>query len=465
MDFLGNPSLGDLAIDYLGREAPLAFEDPPALPTGGAVKPSAGPETTSGGGMAPPGGEDSAPPAKGDDGLNLGPALGAAELFRKILRDAGLKPEGAEELFKMKGAFSESSAPILEPENFSLTGQELTPVEAMVADSGLSLLPESLPFGDSMNFTPPLRGGESFLEGAGGIPSEGLSLSGAGETAAEGLVRDSALSLTAGQEQALLSQLGAYAQYIPYVIAALNVGQTLTGDMQEDQKLLATAALIGNLAASLGISGAAMGAGASAGMAAGIAAPVAMGLGFTLEHFLDMMQDIPHEVREKLDVMKREGENVAPYYQMIDEATTLDQLMNTLIGFSSQYVGGNEGVRMPFIPRVGDKFVGTPNELYPTVTREELLANLDQFSIRPQLGVSEEYLAPWQTALTDLARGRLDLFRRAQEGDPTALAALSLLDRRVGAQKRSRAMKERIRKMEEDERIASVPVGGDGGTA
>lgn len=292
----------------------------------------------------------------------------------------------------------------------------------------------------------------------------------------------------------LISSLGDFAQYLPYIGAGLGIGGIASGNKQDDQKALAAAGTLLSTLVSAGIPGVVGGVGsgiaaatsaaaeaaglgaAGAGTAgsfagAGFAAPLIMGLMFSISHFLDMMENVPHEVREQMDVAKRTPE-AQQYLEGLGEVTDVDQLLRVLTNRSSPIAGGQGGGadRMIFNARFGDKFIGDPaHSRYPVASLEELLANPEKLEIIPQLGVLPGYTDPWKTKITNAARNRLALFSRAKQGDPAALESMALLKARVDTIQKNRAKRERDetdqRTRREREQILDrmLSAGGDSG--
>jgi hypothetical protein len=280
----------------------------------------------------------------------------------------------------------------------------------------------------------------------------GEHAAGAGASLAEGGAE------AAGEEAGaagLAETLGPYAAAVPYIMAALRIAQTLSSEnMQGDQKAIQIGGTLAALAAAVVLPVA-------------IAAPVAMGIAYVADHFIEQAQDIPHDVREQLNVADR-SQNVDRFARELDEATTPRHFFEILQDWSTpREVGrGGEGDRMAFESRWGGGTVFDPKR--GDMTLKRLMSDPGQFSILSQLGVSDTYKEPWNVALTNMVRNRLALFARLKAGDPQARIAMKLLLARVTANRRQREMALAKRKASDAavigpyEREITQGIGGDG---
>jgi hypothetical protein len=235
--------------------------------------------------------------------------------------------------------------------------------------------------------------------------------------------------------ESVLSQLGEYAPYIGLLLAGLNVGQIASsGNLTDEQKAVASV----GPAVSAAMTAAALAGSTAAGVFAG---PVGMSVTFAIDHFLDMMQDVPHEVREGIDFNKL-GMDANLYRRSLDEAGNAEQLYNLIVSRTNPRAGGNNaGVIYDADFRLDGqrRVVGKGYGPFQGATLEDLLAHPEAVRLAAQRGINPDMLAQVNGPLNMLVRNRLALFARARAGDPQALLSVQLLAKRGAMARKMRA--------------------------
>jgi hypothetical protein len=208
-----------------------------------------------------------------------------------------------------------------------------------------------------------------------------------------------ATNTTAGQE--LMAALGPALEAVPYVMAVIQIATIAVSDLQDDQKATAAAGVAVQTAITVAM--------AAAG-ATIVAAPVVMGVGFIVQGIMDEMENVPHAVREMLDVRARTVD-VANFYRDIDVAAHDWADLKPRLSWWSQARGGQSDDTMTFTTTWNGKLIWN-------VTRAEAFSDPMKFRVVPQLGVSPEYKLPWEQALTALVRARVMMLAGRYRREP-----------------------------------------------
>jgi hypothetical protein len=381
-DFLGIPQEegGAVSLDYLGQQAPLAFEGQPALPVGGgAIGVSTGPATgadgtgaaagISGGGEAGGGGGST-------------PGDGGAAILADIRQALGL----GKSLNEVAGrVFGDGSAP---PPGFPGSGQFATPGQGLLDEVSAGRAPQT----DIFN--------PNFIGGAPDAAFGGLGGLEGGMTGYEASVADAA-SGAAGTGGSFVPLIGAALASVPNIVRHAS-----NDNLPDNEKAIE----------------------AFHDVADAVAAAYTFGLStFITPHLRKLYNqafgigdEIPHEVREAMDIAQGGArfKDVIPQFQSAGTPEELAQYVSASL--DRNFAQDRGSVLINGIPSYDREGLQT---LFSTTAPEAI-----DFKWTQGVGNPEKLNAP----MTDLLRQQLAMIAQAKAGDPEALALLK--QRQAGVQ-------------------------------